>query len=463
MFSGVWIDTAIGVAMFFLVMSIVTSAAVELVAQIAALRARTLRSGIDSLMQSFDKDPNKRLLKSIYDHSLVKGLADTRGLTWPYGIGNGSRPSYIPGRTFAAAFLDIVTANGPGQDLALKLKAYEEAQPQNQSQPFQELKKAVEAVRDELPKAAQRGRNSIDARERETTNLKTIATNAGDAAAVRRLEGILQVLTLDRGAFEAAAAEVGDRVVKLDLVIKATDFTRLTKDQRDAITAAVGTLERLTSPSGRSLASASEWIAEIKQPELQRLLSTLVGEGRSSIDELRNEVAQWFDNSMDRVSGWYKRRVQYINFGIGLLLAIVINADAIHVVRTIATNEKLRGELVVLSQNVAAIKADPDEKKRIEMIRGKSDILPVGWYRCEMKGAVCEPTSTLADPKDVRDGNIVWHWMSLLGWPLTALAAMLGAPLWFDALSALVRMRGTGKVPPPAASPATVTGGGAAP
>ncbi len=41
----------------------------------------------------------------------------------------------------------------------------------------------------------------------------------------------------------------------------------------------------------------------------------------------------WFDNSMDRASGVYKRFAQYMLLLIGLLLAIVVNADVVQLSR----------------------------------------------------------------------------------------------------------------------------------
>jgi hypothetical protein len=35
-------------------------------------------------------------------------------------------------------------------------------------------------------------------------------------------------------------------------------------------------------------------------------------------------------------------------------------------------------------------------------------------------------------------------WETILGWIITALAIMLGAPFWFDLLSRLIKIRGTG-------------------
>jgi hypothetical protein len=73
-----------------------------------------------------------------------------------------------------------------------------------------------------------------------------------------------------------------------------------------------------------------------------------------------------------------------------------------------------------------------------------------------------------------------WNWSHLLtalfGWLITALAASLGAPFWFETLQRFVNIRGNGRLPAevqkkaidtaaavapvvPAATPEVVTGG----
>jgi len=45
----------------------------------------------------------------------------------------------------------------------------------------------------------------------------------------------------------------------------------------------------------------------------------------------QKRIEEWFDAAMDRVSGWYKRRVQIISFVAGLAIAVAMNADSLRV------------------------------------------------------------------------------------------------------------------------------------
>ena len=62
--------------------------------------------------------------------------------------------------------------------------------------------------------------------------------------------------------------------------------------------------------------------------------------------------------------------------------------------------------------------------------------VPIGW---------AQGTKDRADPRHITLGSVS-GWAHLLGgWLLTILAISLGAPFWFDTLSRLSRLRGTGK------------------
>ena len=73
--------------------------------------------------------------------------------------------------------------------------------------------------------------------------------------------------------------------------------------------------------------------------------------------------------------------------------------------------------------------------------------LPLGWSR---QSAACKKLKGSW-------AYVGWGLGKLLGLLLTALAASLGAPLWFDVLSKFISIRASGKVPedpPPSPVPA---------
>ena len=76
--------------------------------------------------------------------------------------------------------------------------------------------------------------------------------------------------------------------------------------------------------------------------KLGQALLTLIDAAGNDVNKARQNIENWFDSAMDRVSGWYKRRTQFIILAIGFFVAIAINADTVVIVRKLSTDKALR-------------------------------------------------------------------------------------------------------------------------
>lgn len=94
------LDVAIGLIFVFLLLSLICSAANELIEMVLKKRAKDLEKGIAELIG----DPTKTtaFLKAIYDHGLVNGLFQGE-----YKPGSRKLPSYIPAQNFALAVMQV--------------------------------------------------------------------------------------------------------------------------------------------------------------------------------------------------------------------------------------------------------------------------------------------------------------------------------------------------------------------
>ena len=162
-------------------------------------------------------------------------------------------------------------------------------------------------------------------------------------------------------------------------------------------------------------------------------LRALSNAGAETVADLRHEIAAWFDEGMSRVSGWYQRQAQLIIFVIGAVVAVSANASTVHVVRDLWEDDALRYSLA--QQAVAAAEAETADSLRV-----RDDILesfPLGW----------EGEDPFGQDDGLADWGF-WGWIAhLFGWLFTAAAVSLGAPFWFDLLSRVARLRGTGGKP----------------
>jgi hypothetical protein len=187
-------------------------------------------------------------------------------------------------------------------------------------------------------------------------------------------------------------------------------------------------------------------VQALPEGSLKKSLISLLEQGGRTVEGFKGALQTWFDQHMDRVTGWYKRKVQLITLGVGLALAVAIDADTLSIVNALSKDSALRSAMVAQAQMYATQNPGPagnagtDQSaelgKRLEVVKqrfGESSSLgvPIGFDRWP-------PTW----PDRMAKGR-----QGLLGWILTACAISLGAPFWFDMLSKVVSIRASGKTP----------------
>ena len=72
-------------------------------------------------------------------------------------------------------------------------------------------------------------------------------------------------------------------------------------------------------------------IQALPNSQFKMVLNSLLRDGETGITNFETRLQAWFDQSMDRISGVYKRLSQYIGLGIGVVVAFVFQANAIAV------------------------------------------------------------------------------------------------------------------------------------
>lgn len=165
---------------------------------------------------------------------------------------------------------------------------------------------------------------------------------------------------------------------------------------------------------------------------VQRVLLIALDSARGDLDRAQKNIEAWFDSSMDRVSGWYKRSTQWILFFIGLGLAIGLNVNTIVIADYLYKNQDVREALVaraeLAAKDPASVNSYEAAKKELQAAR-----LPIGWDDWRLLRA--------DEPWDQWDDIFT----PMLGWLLTALAVSMGAPFWFDLLNKVMVIRSTVK------------------
>jgi hypothetical protein len=185
--------------------------------------------------------------------------------------------------------------------------------------------------------------------------------------------------------------------------------------------------------------------------QTQTALLALIDAAGDDIVKARENIEDWYNSSMDRVSGWYKRRAHAIILILGLGVAIALNADTLYIIRSLANDSTLRSSLVAAAQEYA--KEPPTEEEDAESkftnnVKSIEELgLPIGWTTDSTDLARRNPGLPWRAPSL---GNwfkewarlFYWHW---LGWIITAAAISQGAPFWFDLLNRFIVIRSTVK------------------
>jgi hypothetical protein len=213
---------------------------------------------------------------------------------------------------------------------------------------------------------------------------------------------------------------------------------------------------KLSEKGAQSAQALKAQIGEIQDPQIKLFLQGVFDRVGSDVSKIETEIADWFDGAMDRLSGVFKRRTQRATFVIALIVAAVVNIDSIKLGTALWENHVVREELgkfvtsspVQLPQQPA--QAVPQAEQALSIFSTlMEDGLPVGWPT----GHLFEAKSGQKD-KDNSD-ILVWFWdapkasplTSTIGWIITAVSALFGAPFWFDTLQTLIRLKGAGPSP----------------
>lgn len=171
-------------------------------------------------------------------------------------------------------------------------------------------------------------------------------------------------------------------------------------------------------------------------PDTKYQLRSLWKEAANDVDKFQALINHWYEEQMDRITGWYKRKVTFLTFLVGLVIAVMFNVDTILLVQDLSKNETMRTLLVERAQEFVA--NNPN---------GIPDTLSTGQkeYLERIKSDMDEYTSVLSSNKfDNQEGD---KYPPIFGWLISAFAFSLGAPFWFDMLNKMMKVRPSIQIP----------------
>ena len=185
--------------------------------------------------------------------------------------------------------------------------------------------------------------------------------------------------------------------------------------------------------------------------DLLRVLNEEAGQG---VGEFRRLVATQFDATMDRASGWFKRKTQLVTLCVSAILVVTLNVDTVAIATSLSANPEARAELAKIAgqqlhqaeqarvdadangdANAQALKQMEDRtvEARASLEQATASVkaagLPLGWGSAFASGADWDAASTLT---------------KIFGLVLSIFAISLGAPFWFNVLDRFNAVRTSG-------------------
>ncbi|HUR85203.1 MAG TPA: hypothetical protein VMY78_07650 [Solirubrobacteraceae bacterium] len=187
-----------------------------------------------------------------------------------------------------------------------------------------------------------------------------------------------------------------------------------------------GSPTRWAKTDAEILAGIDKAIARLPAEHPREVLQKAAANAHDELEGFRSQVEMAFNDTMERASGWYKRKAQFVLAIVAVAFAVGLNVDTVSIATHLYNDEAVRTAVVA-----GANSADEPQQAADAVAQVKQLQLPVGW-------------SAENTPSDVTG------WLSRIpGWLLTIAALLLGAPFWFDVLSRLSRQRGAGIAEPP--------------
>jgi hypothetical protein len=343
MFNSNILEVAIGMIFIYLLLSLMCSAASEMIELLLKKRAIDLERGVRELLAPGTKSGTSDIVQKLYDHALVNNLF---GNTYAESrIGNPFRrifrtklPSYIPARNFALALMDLVALpERPASERPSTPPPASTQAPKEPTAPATKNDNPADVPLEEKPEAIPAGAQP------QSPDIEPPSGAAGATVGPRAQTPAQLVLNVPLPAGGIQLQNVRDPV-----------SPSVVSPGPESQAAKPGDKDNPLTPL-RNAISVNPLLTEVTK----RSLITLLDAAGNDVAKARENIENWYNSSMDRVSGWYKRRAQLTILVIGIFVAIAVNVDTITIAKRLSTDRALRDTLVNAADVYAKANASP--------------------------------------------------------------------------------------------------------
>jgi hypothetical protein len=431
------LNVAISLIGIYIAFALLASWVNERIATWLQLRSKTLLAGIEQIVGNESKDGvlNSPFITSLTGpqsnagSSVTKSILPT-GVVPPAaaaGVPLRRPPSYVSSAQFTSAVMEWL----------------QRQRAQNLAQLRADIASAAVAA---LPAPI-------------ATGLQALATASNDDSAL--------AAAVAAYAAPAGLALTADQLATLD------GLKKLATGHNDVFT---NSLAATASNSARELASM---LNSLPDGKLRTQLLTIFRTAEGDVSKFVTGVQGWFDDAMDRVSGWYKRSNQKFVFSIGFALVLAFNVDTVNIFEKLSSDVKLAAQGAVfgralgsanqgqqtpsLSDITKPVACPKDSNGKTANVNSPCQTCPPGYTAANAPKGQCAfdqsflsqiPLGWPDDPlyMSVVKGQGPPNWLALTllklsGLLLSMVAVAQGAPFWFDLLGRVTSVRSTGPKP----------------
>jgi hypothetical protein len=176
------------------------------------------------------------------------------------------------------------------------------------------------------------------------------------------------------------------------------------------------------------------------------------------LEDGKRAIQSWVDARFTDMSNLYKQYMYILSLFVGLVLAVVLNVDSLHMGQTLWNEPTLREAVLESANQISESELRPstlDDNYDEQVANIQSSIelllnanLPIGWVNNPLEPTgdasaqglealsvqAYDPRSDMRNIANILAGDMSFIAIKLVGWLLTAFALSLGTDFWFNLL-----------------------------
>jgi hypothetical protein len=477
------VDIAIGLIFTYLTLSLLSSEIQELITTLLQWRAQHLKNSIEVLLSSGqmsgDVQEIRSLTERLYANPFINSLnqqakgklamgfrqianSATSKYYQLFDVENpfqakGSAPSYIPADAFANSLITTFKLPEIGRAIAKsRLQEFKQKQ-------LKDIVGAIEAV--ELSEASKTlakqeldlmdldwDKTILDFQSQRSDFSETIDrfnTRLGKYISncqlyIEQSEQYLNVFIYRIQAIQDALYSESERpALARSLKPSINEVVDLIYNKAQVYDEVSQAVKDTNSPTHEGVRQLLETLPDLPTPVRNSLvaLGDRIKTQKESIEteifELQAQIENWFDSSMTRASGVYKRNARGIAMLVGIAVAMAANADTLYIVSNLSRSSVVRTAISENARQLAApnTQLTPQDFRNIAQTIEQSRVtdLPLGW-----NAAIVDAQTQAEKAWGIR------YLKRTIGWLISGIAISMGANFWYDLLGKVVNVRNAG-------------------